>query len=105
MESLIKAGAFDSLIANRAQALAAIDLLLAYSGRAADERSSNQASLFEGGASERVVPALPPAEAWLPLDALAHEFDAVGFHLSGHPLDDYASALARARVICATRSS
>jgi DNA polymerase-3 subunit alpha len=99
LESLIKAGAFDSLSPNRAQALAAIDLLLAYSGRAADERESNQASLFEGGASERVVPALPQEEPWLPLDALAHEFDAVGFHLSGHPLDDYASALARARVI------
>jgi DNA polymerase-3 subunit alpha len=99
LESLIKAGALDSLLPNRAQTLAAIDLLLAFAGRAAEERESNQASLFDGGTGEQVVPALPQVEPWLAHDALAHEFDAVGFHLSGHPLDDYASALARARII------
>jgi DNA polymerase-3 subunit alpha len=41
---------------------------------------------------------LPALEAWLPAERLQREFDAVGFFLSGHPLDDYAAALKRLRV-------
>jgi DNA polymerase-3 subunit alpha len=37
-------------------------------------------------------------EDWLPTERLNREYDAVGFFLSGHPLDDYASALKRLRV-------
>ena len=39
---------------------------------------------------------LPAREAWLPMDRLAQEFEAVGFYLSGHPLDDYMTPLAKA---------
>jgi DNA polymerase-3 subunit alpha len=42
--------------------------------------------------------ALPAVEPWLPADRLQKEFDAIGFFLSGHPLDDYASALKLLRV-------
>jgi DNA polymerase-3 subunit alpha len=41
------------------------------------------------------VPALEP---WLPAERLQREYEAVGFFLSGHPLDDYAAALKRLRV-------
>src|SRR5207247_5441682 len=41
---------------------------------------------------------LPAVEPWLPAERLQREFDAVGFFLSGHPLDDYAGALRRLRV-------
>ena len=41
---------------------------------------------------------LPQVEPWLPSDRLRREYDAVGFFLSGHPLDDYATALKRLRV-------
>jgi len=53
--------------------------------------------LFMGGASAApiIVPALEP---WLPAERLQREFEAVGFFLSGHPLDDYAAALKRLRV-------
>ena len=37
-------------------------------------------------------------EPWLPAERLQKEFDAIGFFLSGHPLDDYAAALKRLRV-------
>ena len=47
-----------------------------------------------GGADVRL--SLPQAEPWLPADRLRREFDAIGFFLSGHPLDDYAAVLARA---------
>ena len=39
---------------------------------------------------------LPLREAWLPMERLAQEFEAVGFYLSGHPLDDYMKPLGKA---------
>ena len=42
-----------------------------------------------------IVPSLEP---WLPAERLQREYEAVGFFLSGHPLDDYAAALKRLRV-------
>jgi len=41
---------------------------------------------------------LPQVEPWLPADRLRREYDAIGFFLSGHPLDDYATVLKRLRV-------
>jgi len=38
---------------------------------------------------------LPVREAWLPMERLSNEFEAVGFYLSGHPLDDYMTRLQR----------
>ena len=37
-------------------------------------------------------------EPWLPAERLQREYEAVGFFLSGHPLDDYVAALKRLRV-------
>ena len=51
-----------------------------------------------GGASSRETIALPAVEPWLPADRLQREYDAVGFFLSGHPLDDYAALLKNMRV-------
>src|SRR5208282_6885102 len=64
-ESLIKAGAFDSLNRNRAQSFAAIDMLLRHASAAADDRGSGQVSLFAGAASgQGPTPALPAASDW-----------------------------------------
>jgi DNA polymerase-3 subunit alpha len=41
---------------------------------------------------------LPAPEPWLPSVKLQREFDAIGFFLSGHPLDDYAAVLERLKV-------
>jgi DNA polymerase-3 subunit alpha len=41
---------------------------------------------------------LPQVEPWLPAERLRREYDAIGFFLSGHPLDDYAIVLKRLRV-------
>jgi DNA polymerase-3 subunit alpha len=41
---------------------------------------------------------LPQVEPWLPAERLRREYDAIGFFLSGHPLDDYATVLKRLRV-------
>ena len=51
-----------------------------------------------GGASDAPTIMLPQAEPWLPAERLRREYDAIGFFLSGHPLDDYATVLKRLRV-------
>jgi DNA polymerase-3 subunit alpha len=99
-ESLVKAGAFAAIAPNRAQSLAAIDLLLRQANRAAEERVSKQESLFGGidsGFVER--PLLPVVEDWPPVEKLQHEFDAIGFYLSSHPLDPYGKSLERAGIL------
>jgi len=99
-ESLVKAGAFAAIAPNRAQSLAAIDLLLRQASRAAEERVSRQESLFGGidsGFAER--PLLPVVEDWPPVEKLQNEFDAIGFYLSSHPLDPYGKSLERAGIL------
>jgi DNA polymerase-3 subunit alpha len=51
-----------------------------------------------GGPAAREPLALPSVEPWLAAERLRREFDAIGFFLSGHPLDDYAETLKRMRV-------
>jgi DNA polymerase-3 subunit alpha len=95
LESLIKAGAFDDLEPNRARLFEGIDAILAMANRTTAEAEAGQHDLFGGiGGRKEDVP-LPAREAWLPMDRLACEFEAVGFYLSGHPLDDYMPKLAR----------
>jgi DNA polymerase III subunit alpha len=99
-ESLAKAGAFDSLNPNRAQTFAAAEQLLRQASLAAEERESRQESLFaaiDPGFAPR--PALPVVPDWPPVDRLQHEFAAIGFYLSSHPLDPYGKSLERAGII------
>jgi DNA polymerase III subunit alpha len=99
-ESLAKAGAFVSLNPNRAQTLAAADLLLRQASLAAEERTSKQESLFGGFDSSFVERSkLPVVEDWPPVEKLQHEFDAIGFYLSSHPLDPYGKSLERAGIL------
>ena len=97
LESLVKAGAFDALNANRAAVLEAVDSIIAIAGRTASEAAAGQNDMFgslSGNApTDELV--LPRRDAWLAMEKLGHEFDAVGFYLSGHPLDEYAKALNR----------
>jgi DNA polymerase-3 subunit alpha len=97
LESLVAAGAFDTVEKNRARVFAAVDTMLATAQRTHEDAAIGQSELF-GGAAAPVPIALQPLDAWLPAERLQREYDAVGFFLSGHPLDDYASALKRLRV-------
>ena len=96
-ETLARAGAFDSLHANRALVFAAADVLVGYGQSIAAERASSQGSLFGGDQAEAQRPRLPKMEAWTPTQRLDEELAAVGFYLSGHPLDDMVEALRRKR--------
>jgi DNA polymerase-3 subunit alpha len=93
LESMAKAGAFDCLNPNRAQILDAVESILSMANRTSSEAEAGQNDLFGsmGGSSDELV--LPRRDAWLPMDRLAQEFEAVGFYLSGHPLDDYMKPL------------
>jgi len=97
LESLAAAGAFDALERNRACVYAGADRVLAAAQRLNEAASMGQNELF-GAATAREAIVLPAAEAWMPAERLQKEYDAIGFFLSGHPLDDYAAALARLRV-------
>ena len=97
LESLVSAGAFDALDPDRAHACAGVDAMLATSQRAHDGAVRGQSELF-GGQSVRETLAIPAVESWLPAERLQKEYDAIGFFLSGHPLDDYAATLKRMRV-------
>jgi len=97
LESLAAAGAFDELEPNRARVFAAVDAVLGRAQRAHDTASVGQSELF-GGSGEREPIVLPSIEPWLPAERLRREYEAVGFFLSGHPLDDYAAVLKKLRV-------
>ncbi|WP_416192900.1 DNA polymerase III subunit alpha [Nitrobacter sp. TKz-YC01] len=97
IESLAAAGAFDSLEANRARVFAGAEAILAACQRSHEATMIGQNDMF-GGLADAPDIMLPRAEPWLPADRLRREYEAVGFFLSGHPLDDYATALKRLRV-------
>jgi DNA polymerase III subunit alpha len=97
LESLAAAGAFDAIEPNRARAYAAVDAMLATAQRTQDDIARGQSELFAAVASQSAI-AVPGLEPWLPAERLQREYEAVGFFLSGHPLDDYAAALKRLRV-------
>jgi DNA polymerase-3 subunit alpha len=97
IESLAAAGAFDALDSNRARVFAGADAILAACQRSHEAATIGQNDMF-GNAADAPTIMLPQLEPWLPAEQLRREYDAVGFFLSGHPLDDYAPVLKRLRV-------
>ncbi|MCH2075833.1 MAG: DNA polymerase III subunit alpha [Rhodobacteraceae bacterium] len=98
LEMLARAGAFDVLDPNRRRVFESLDPLSAYSAAIFDQKASNQVSLFGEAGEDLPEPRLSPADDWLPAERLAEEFAAIGFYLSGHPLDDYMGPLKRTGV-------
>ncbi len=108
LEAFIKAGCLDSIhsVDDRAAMLAALDDAVAAGQEAASDRRSGQMSIFGGGeetsdtsADERPLPDVPP---WARIEALGYEREFLGFHLSGHPLDEYEGIINQ---YCTTQSS
>ncbi len=100
-ENLIRAGAFDSMEPNRARLFAVAETIVRRAQANQEEKASGQIGLFgapaSGGTAEPIR--LPDIPDWAPLERLAFEADAVGFHLTAHPLDTYAQALRRLGVV------
>jgi DNA polymerase-3 subunit alpha len=97
IESLAAAGAFDALDPNRARVFAGAEAILSACQRSHEAATMGQNDMF-GGAADAPTIMLPQIEPWLPAERLRREYDAIGFFLSGHPLDDYAVVLKRLRV-------
>ena len=103
LESLIKAGALDSLVNDpdrntrrtRARLFASVDRALEHGGRHQRDRDKGQHQLFGGAGDEdgqAGVP-LPDALPWPEAQQLAGEKEALGFYMSGHPLDRFSEEL------------
>ena len=91
VESLIKAGAFDSLGLTRAHLLATLDRAMEAGQRRQRDRLEGQASFFElmgeaGGVAEQPAGEEPPIPEWEDDQRLAYEKEVLGFYLTGHPL-------------------
>lgn len=100
IESLIKAGGFDSLGGRRSQIFAIVDQAMEQAQAAQRDRESGQISLFSAmvsGTTEKAtdIP-LPDIPEWDDRQRLAFEKETVGFYITGHPLDDVKDELANA---------
>ncbi len=93
LESLIKAGAMDSLHENRAQLFASIDVILETARRLQEDRASGQGNLFGGEPAAGAAPVnhldYQNVPEWHDNEKLFHEKEVLGLYISGHPLARY----------------
>jgi DNA polymerase-3 subunit alpha len=102
VENLVRAGAFDSIDDRRSVLFAAADTILRRAQAQAEEKASGQVALFADATTPNSLP-MPKQDPWPPMDRIAYEAEAIGFHLTAHPLDAYAASLRRLGVIPSTR--
>ncbi len=81
LESLVKAGAFDSLGIARGAAMQAVADLL----NGGSKKDDGQTSMFGGGQEE----AAPDVPEWDEAELLRNEKEALGFYITGHPLSRF----------------
>ena len=89
LEMLIRAGAFDCINDNRKVLFISIEKLISYSIAVFDEAASGQSNLFGSVTDAVPEPILETTEDWMFTEKLSQEHQAVGFYLSGHPVDEY----------------
>ena len=99
LEMLARAGAFDQLDSNRKRVFESLESLVGYSAAIHEQKNSNQVSLFGEAGDDLPEPRLVNTPDWLPAQRLTEEYKAIGFYLSGHPLDDYMTALKRQKIL------
>jgi len=95
VESLVKCGAFDSFHDNRAATWAGLDVALEAGASAQRDREIGQESLFALEGVAAAEPELPKAAPWADCERLAYEKEALGFYVTGHPLEPHLPALRR----------
>jgi len=94
LESLVQAGALDSLRGHRAQLLATVEIAINYAQSVQNEHMLGQTSIFDLGGAETKrtnghYPEMPNVEKWDQKKELALEKELLGFYLSGHPLSRF----------------
>ena len=93
LESLILAGAFDSLNSNRAQLFEAVDLAINYGNQVEKHSNKNQINLFSEQEELVKIPELPLIEDWDNQEKLSKEKEVLGIYVSGNPLMKYADLI------------
>jgi DNA polymerase-3 subunit alpha len=96
IETLIKAGAFDSTGARRAQCMAVVERAIQGGSALHADRKSGQKGLFEmldGEEQAAQAAPLPDVPEWDERERLAGEKEVLGFYLTSHPLEEYARTL------------
>jgi DNA polymerase-3 subunit alpha len=101
LENLACAGAFDGIEPNRAAAFIAAEPILRRAQSTAEAKTSGQIALFAGGNAPEPL-RLADIPDWPDMDRLSREAEAIGFHLTSHPLDAYGQVLRRMAVIPST---
>ncbi len=99
LENLVKSGSFDSINTNRQQLFLSIDLLNNYNNIINREKNSNQIGLFGKSAQAEYKPSLPNCIDWDEKEKTLKEFEAIGFYLSSHPLDQYKDIICKSGII------
>jgi DNA polymerase-3 subunit alpha len=94
LESLIKAGAFDFLGRDRAELFACVDEALAAAAAAHRDRTAGQVSLFDEVSAPALTARPRTVQPWSEHEKLSYEKELLGFYVSGHPLDAYATVFA-----------
>ncbi len=95
LESLVMAGALDSLEGNRAQKFSAVDGAVRYGQQMQIEKDRNQVGLFGDGPEDLLikVPDLQNMGDWNEKESLEKEKEVLGLYVSGHPLLEHAEDL------------
>ncbi len=100
IENLTRAGTFDSFNVNRRQIFEGAEKIMRHATAATSERESSQTNLFgQADCAPKASLILPEVADWPAMDRLRHEFEAIGFYLSAHPLETYGRALAHLGVV------
>lgn len=91
LESLIQAGAMDSINNNRAQLMVSLDTATLYGQKLNASRVLGQTSIFETSQADidDSLPRVPDVPPWNDAEKLLHEKEMLGFYISGHPLSKY----------------
>lgn len=92
VESLIQAGAMDSLPGHRAQKIQNLPRILDKALRSSRDAERGQIGLFANDKTYK-DDKLEPAEEWSSQEQLAFEKESLGFFFSGHPLDKFRDVL------------
>lgn len=100
IEALAKSGSFDCLQVNRKQIAESFDILSAYSNSSKEEANSNQLTFFS---QQTHLPALKKSAQYNPNQKLQAEFEAFGFFLNEHPIDNYLLDLKKRGVVFADK--
>jgi DNA polymerase III subunit alpha len=98
LEALTRSGALDEIITNRNQIIANTETIIKYTSTFEKESLSNQTSLFSNDADHSLQPTLVKANEWDNKKRLQHEFAALGFFLTQHPLDSYQMILKKLNI-------